>query len=158
MGHSEGVNGDEVITTANVNAWARASRSPFPHMGPLDVAVWKRFLEVNTLALRDIQYDVGLGGKGCDCIDDGDELKPMWATLIRKRVDVVFFVGAVPWTCEVKPLANMAALGQALTYKFLWDAEGRSKEKARAAVICSRVDADVEAVFNAYGVTVIVVS
>lgn len=150
--------GSELVTDANVNAWARASRSPFPHMSPYDSRVWSAFLSVTPRGVRGVLYDVALGGRAARLVDDGDDLKEMWETLIKKRVDAVAEVGGEIWVCEVKPTASMSALGQALTYTFLWNQERRSKQKARAVVICSRVDEDVEAVFIAYDVLVIVVS
>jgi hypothetical protein len=126
-------------------------------MGPLDAAVWRDFLTVSPRSIEWVQYDVALGGRGArHARGDADELR-MWETLLKKRVDAVAMAGGELWTCEVKPLANMSALGQAITYAFLWDAEHPGEPKARAVVICSRVDEDVEAVFKAYGVLVLVV-
>ena len=109
-------------------------------------------------AVAGVLYDVALGGASARHVCSDDNLKEMWETLIKKRVDAVAEVGGEVWCCEVKPLANMAALGQALTYTYLWNAERRSRQKARAVVICSRVDEDLEAVFIFFGVLVIVVS
>jgi len=153
---SDTLNAD-LVTDANVSAWARASRSPFPHMSPYDSAVWSAFLRVTPRTLSLVTYDVALGGRSARHVTNSDGLKAMWVTLIKKRVDVVCRVGGEVWTVEVKPTANMAALGQVLTYAFLWNSEGRSKQNARPVIICSRVDEDVEAVLRFYDVLLVVV-
>jgi len=151
------VNAADLVTDGNVRAWESSSRSPFPHMSPFDTKVWTAFLETHFMPLSDIVYDVALGGKSARHVRADDDLKEMWESLIKKRLDVAFTSKGVVWCVEVKPLANMAALGQVLTYAFLWNAEGRSETEARAMVICSRVDEDLEAVFRFFDVTVILV-
>ncbi len=150
--------GEELVTDANARDFARATVGQYRHMSPHDSAVWSAFLTTHLIDIERVMYDVTLGGRASRHIPDGSDMKQMWETLIKKRVDAVVWTHGQVWCVEVKPLAGMAALGQALAYAFLWNAEGRSETKARAVVVCARVDEDVEAVFLAYGVLVIVVT
>lgn len=147
-----------IVSLANERAAKASARSPFPHMSPADSAVWRTFLRLGIISFTKVLYDVGVGGKAAGLVPAGSDLHPMWETLLKKRVDAVGFTDQEVLTIEVKPTAGMSALGQALTYSFLWNAEGRSQQKSRPCVVCSRIDLDVEALFIAYGVLVIAVS
>lgn len=127
-------------------------------MSVQDAAVWRAFLDTHAVSFSEVFYDVGLGGKAHRLVTTDGGMRPMWETLLKKRVDAVLVRSDSVWCCEVKPLANMSALGQALSYQFLWNKERTSEQKARAVVVCSRVDLDIEPVFEFYGVTVFVVA
>lgn len=150
------MDGSELVSDGNVRSFIASARSPFPHMSEGDVEVWTPFLLAEVISFESVIYDVGVGGRQAALVPDSEELKPMWLTLIRKRIDAVVFGGGKVWTIEVKPVAGMSALGQALTYRELWNREGRSETKARAMVVCSRVDDDVEELFTLFGVVVVV--
>jgi hypothetical protein len=151
------VNPRELVTPGNAQAFSALGRSEFRHMSKLDAAVWRAFLAVNPWPLESIAYDVTVGGKAAGALDDSEGMKPMWESLLKKRIDAVGIRREDAWTIEVKPTANMSALGQVLTYGFLWDRQPGQKRKARAVVVCARVDADVDSVFIDYGVSVVVV-
>lgn len=150
--------GSEIITTANQLAFGATVGSRFPHMSVKDSAVWTAFLATRFVKIDRVMYDVALGGKAAKKVVNGQELVPMWKTLVSKRVDAVVWSGGEVWTCEVKPVASMSALGQALTYQFLWNAEKRTQQKARACVVCARIDDDVEEVLSSYNVLTFAVS
>lgn len=152
------MNPASLVTPANVRAFQALGRSEFAHMSKADSAVWRAFLAVNPWRFDSIAYDVQVGGKAAGALDDSEGLKPMWESLLKKRIDAVAFRGGEVWTIEVKPLANMAALGQSLSYRFLWDHKPGQQRKARAVVVCSRVDADIDVIFPVYDVSVVVVA
>jgi hypothetical protein len=127
-------------------------------MSVKDSEVWTAFLDTHFVKIDRVLYDVTVGGKASQRVVGGVELVPMWKTLVSKRIDAVVWSGGEVWTCEVKPIASMSALGQALTYQFLWNAEKRTEQKARACVVCSRIDDDVEEVLSNYKVLTFAVS
>jgi hypothetical protein len=146
------------ITEANVRAVKASARSPFPHMSRADTAVWRAFLGTNAVGFDSLEYDVAVGGKAANLVPDDDELAPMWQSLVKKRIDAVGVRVGEVWTIEVKPLANMAALGQALSYAYLYKAEGRTQLRVRPVIVADRVDVDVVPIFLAYEVLVFSVS
>ena len=146
------------VTTANVRAVKASARSPYPHMSRQDSAVWRAFLAANPVPYDSIDYDVAVGGKAAGRVPDDAELLPMWQTLLKKRIDAVVHRPGSVWTVEVKPIANMSALGQALSYAFLYKAEGRTQLRVRPVVVADRVDADVAPIYQFYGVLLFSVS
>ncbi len=83
----------------------------YPHMMREDTEVWTRFLESGDFELQEVWYDVRVGAmvKG-DWPDDSVDAR-IAAGLTRKRIDVVGAVGGGHWVIEVKPRANMYAVG-----------------------------------------------
>lgn len=146
------------ITEANVRAQKASARSPFPHMSVADSKVWTAFLAAHAISFESVRYDVAVGGKGVEHVAAAEPGRAMWETLLKKRIDAVVSRADDILTIEVKPLANMAALGQALSYAFLFDEEHRPGVPVRPVVVCFRVDADIEPVFTFFGVVVLVVS
>lgn len=146
-----------IITEANARAARASSKSPYPHMSPADTKVWVAFLATRFVEFTSVSYDVAVGGAGVHQIDEGAEFRPMWETLLKKRIDAVLFRAASIYTAEVKPTANMSALGQALSYAWLYASERSPSVPVLPMVVCARVDADLEPVFLKYGVLVVVV-
>lgn len=148
----------DLVTTANARAVKASARSPYPHMSVADSAVWSAFLATHAVSFESVDYDVAVGGKAAHLVGDDEEQKPMWVTLLKKRIDaVVVRVGEV-WTVEVKPTANMAAMGQALSYAYIYKEEGRTELPVRPVIVCDRIDLDVIPVYLHFGVLAFSVS
>jgi len=126
-------------------------------MSVADSEVWRRFLTAPPVEFDRIDYDVALGGSGVVRLGGEHELKPMWHQLLKKRVDAVGLVGGQYWICEVKPVANMAALGQVLSYDWLASVERGWAGKTRRVVVCGEIDADLPGVYEVFNVAVYVV-
>ena len=148
----------DFTSAANVAALAGSAGGRYPHLAQADVPVWEAFLATRLIKFSRIYYDVGVGGKAARHLPQDEELRPMWKTLVRKRIDAVAIAAGSDWCIEVKPVAGMAALGQVLTYRQLFATEGRGAQTARAVVVCFRGDDDVEEVFSTFGVSVVVVA
>jgi len=88
-----------------------------------DVAVWTRYLKSPVAPIKEVWYDVHVGGPWTLPADASDMDRRIAAGISRKRIDVVARVGGGYWVIEVKPFANMMSLGQVLTYHRLFIAE-----------------------------------
>lgn len=144
------------VTPANVAAHAQLGRSFFPHMSMADAAVWGRFLRGLPAKFTRFDYDFALGGTLAFGVHPSQEFHPMWRTLLKKRVDVVAWEDSLPWLIEVKPTANMAALGQVLAYDWLARIEEAFAVKPRKVVVCGGIDADLPGCYADFGVSVYV--
>lgn len=146
---------EAIITPGNVRAFPRARRVQFPHMGPADTRVWRASLELGLARADRFEYDVRLGGALADLVEDGHEHKPMWETLLRKRIDVVAWTGQQPTIIEVKPVGSFAALGQVLGYGQLWEEERPGGLKPGLCVVCGFSDPDLISTYERYGVALV---
>jgi hypothetical protein len=91
-----------------------------------------------------------LVGDGSD-----DTLNRIAAGLTRKRIDVVASVGGGLWVIEVKPYANMYAVGQVITYVRLFKQEYTSPGRVVPVIICDDYDEDLVDEFDELGVMVL---
>ena len=126
-------------------------------MKPADIEVWERFISKIPTFLDRVDYDFHVG-KGADFLPsnentaDGRENR-----LYRKKIDVVGYKKEEVWIIEVKPEANMLALGQVLSYKKIYMEERREDPTPTVAVICGSIAKEMEAVFKEHSVIIYVV-
>ncbi|GAH68473.1 unnamed protein product [marine sediment metagenome] len=120
-----------------------------------DVAVWSRYLANPLRAISEVWYDVHVG-KPVDVGEDASDMdRRIAAGITRKRIDVVALVGDVFWVIEVKPRADMVAVGQAVSYPRLFLQEFELRRDVLGVIICDQVDEDIVSICEALGVVVI---
>ena len=118
-------------------------RLKYVHMLKEDYATWTAFLESGVLKLEEVWYDVHVG-----VAMEVPSGAPMWMLRVadgvsRKRIDVLGRMGVVYSVIEVKPIANMEAIGQVVTYRRLFGEEFEVPGVVGAVVVCMTVDRDV---------------
>lgn len=128
----------------------------YPHMLAEDTEVWTKFLESTKLEITEVWYDVRVGQAVFLPAGASDMEKRIAAGLTRKRIDAVVSVDEGLWVVEVKPYANMYALGQVLTYVRLFIQEYEPKTAVLPVIVCDEQDADLWDEFDELGVLVIV--
>lgn len=126
----------------------------YRHMLKEDAKVWTRFLMENPNAFERVWYDVHVGRA-----IEMDRRSPEWLQTMadgisRKRIDVVAKKGSNFLIIEIKPVMDMTAFGQALTYSKLFRSEFRDRGPVLPMVICDVVGPDVPKVAKEYGVDV----
>lgn len=127
----------------------------YAHMMQMDHDVWTRFLESGDFPLQEVWYDVHVGA-GLRMPPGSAELdKRISAALYEKRIDVVARIGSQLWVVEVKPKADMTALGQIITYRELFIQRYRPTGSVLGVVVCDQVDDELLFLFEAVGVVVI---
>lgn len=127
----------------------------YPHMMAEDVAVWTRYLKSPLVRIQEVWYDVHVG-KAVEPILGGDTLSArISAGISRKRIDVVARVGDAFWVIEVKPIANMTAVGQAVSYSRLFIQEFELRREVWGVIICDQADEDIVGICEDLGVVVI---
>lgn len=101
-----------------------------------------------------IDYDVPCGrGRHADA-HRRDEKAPLYAELLRKRMDVLLVVQGTHYCGEVKRLGGAAALGQALLYAELYSHDQPAAVRCEPLVVCREIDHDCLALFRAHRVAV----
>lgn len=92
----------------------------YPHMAPLDVAIWERFLDSNTDIFDFVAYDVAIGdGIGAEAIAAAG-LPPASNRPYQRKIDVLGKKNNMLFIVEVKPRASTAAIGQVKGYVTLF--------------------------------------
>lgn len=127
----------------------------YPHMMREDTDVWTRFLESEFVEFKRVWYDVHVGSPVVLGVGAADDLERISQGLTRKRIDVVGAVAGGLWVIEVKPKANMYAVGQIITYTRLFEKEYQAPGDVQSVIICDRYDEDLLDEFDELGVLVI---
>lgn len=131
-------------------------RVHYPHMLAEDTAVWTRFLKSGRIVIDEVWYDLRVG-QAVAIRQGGTEMEQRIANgLTRKRIDAVCRVAGGFMVVEVKPYANMVALGQALTYSRLFRQEYDISGDVLPVIVCDGVDQDLIDEFDELGVLVLV--
>jgi len=130
--------------------------SHYPHMLHEDVAVWTRFLMQMSVAIKTVWYDVHVGEPVRLASSASNVQKKVAAGVSRKRIDAVCMIGKEFWVIEVKPRANMTALGQAFSYTRLFSLEYPTYRPNRGVVVCDSFDPDMSGPYSELGVMVFV--
>ena len=123
---------------------------------PADQPVWDAFITRNRFEIQQVWYDLHVGQPV-----EIPEGSPQWLYKValgvtRKRIDVVCQMKNRIMVIEVKPVCNMASLGQALTYSKLLVKEYQIDKNVLPAVLCLAHDDDLVEIAENLGVKVIV--
>lgn len=127
----------------------------YPHMLAEDTHVWTKFLKLKSGTIKEVWYDVRVGQSVFLPAGASDSERRIAAGLTRKRIDVICSVQDGLWVVEVKPYANMYALGQILTYVRLFVAEYIAPGPVAPVIICDDYDLDCWEEFEEFGVLVL---
>ena len=129
----------------------------YPHMSPLDLTVWRRFLLLHPSHFERIRYDVRVGSGSATWPEDAGQPPIEWLRLNQKRIDAVGVWKGGTAIIEVKPRASFSALGQLLAYRDLLGNKERPREPMTLWVVCADRDVDLDPTFLRYGVSVVAV-
>ena len=115
----------------------------YPHMLVEDREIWTKFLEIREFEIDRVWYDVHVG-HGLPVASPAGSLEHKIAQgVTRKRIDVICTVKNELWIIEIKPHANMGALGQIITYNQLFRDEFETPYKIVPAILCWSIDFDI---------------
>lgn len=131
------------------------NQNAFPHMGPEDSKVWKRFINAYPDAYDSVDYDVKVGTVPAfvsrDAVGVGGDIK----NLYLRKIDVIGFAGERIDIIEVKPIAGFSAVGQILGYMMHWKEENMGFPATRAVIVCASAPLDVQLLAEINGVEII---
>lgn len=126
----------------------------YPHMKPEDVAVWERFIDAHPGYFDTVDYDVAVGtgvspaGKHDPAIEAG------YQTLTQKKVDAIGYKSDRITIVEVKPIADMRALGQAITYSHLYAEDHPEAGDLTRLVVAGAIERDLAPIYATQGVEI----
>lgn len=124
----------------------------YPHMFPLDIAIWERFLDLHGSEFAGFDYDVKVGSGTEPPAGTGDNYARMQAILSKYRIDVVGHKPGEIWIIEVKPEAGTVAIGQIEAYTRLFKRDYNPSEKITGCIVTDRALPDMEHLTKEMGV------
>lgn len=127
-------------------------------MLPPDVPLWHAYLDKAAGQFLKFYYNVRVGGPDITKIKADYALAKMWYASTAKRIDVIGEREKEIWIIEVAASPYLRAVGQCLSYKFLWEEDPKIDKPAKAVLLCYYLDVDLERILKHYGVHIIKVS
>ena len=79
----------------------------------------------------------------------------MWYASTAKRIDAIGEKKNEIWIIEVASSPYLRAVGQMVSYHFLWDLDPKIKKPVKDILVCYFIDSDLEKILNHYKVQVI---
>lgn len=132
-------------------------RGRFPHLMPVDVAIWNRYLDRYGAQFLGFQYDITLGHGATPLPEMSPADRFLLWSLTVKRADCLGIQLEGVTLYEVKPRLGMAAIGQVVSYYVLWLRQYGYVPAVKMAVVCEQDEPDLHYVIDALGFQVIVV-
>ncbi len=126
--------------------------SNYPHMKPRDAVIWDKFILTHPDFYDSVDYDVP-----CGTTAPIDEEAPDWFKadnnwLTSRHLDVVGYKGDIIDLIEIKPSAGFTALGQIISYDFLYGKKYNPQTKTRSVIITDDAERDIELLCEEYNV------
>lgn len=81
--------------------------------------------------------------------------KKQWYLSTSKRIDALGEKPEELWIIEVAASPYLRAVGQCLTYQFLWNLDPKIDKPSKMVLVCPHLDTDLERVLKHYGVEII---
>lgn len=129
----------------------------YPHMKPLDKAIWERFIRNYATVYHFCQYDVPVGdGPEFDTLVN-EETGGHNEVLYKKKIDVVALKGEIIDIIELKPNATSSAVGQVKNYRRLYKRDYNPPVEPGAIIITDAASKDTLAFAEEEGVKIIIV-
>jgi len=126
-------------------------------MLPADVPLWHRFLDRYASNFERFFYNVRVGGPDVSKIEGDEVLKRMWYLNTAKRIDAIGEKENELWIIEVASSPYLRAVGQMLTYRFLWDLDPKINKPVKDVLLCYYLDSDLEKVLKHHKVEVLTI-
>jgi len=124
-------------------------------MLPPDVPLWHLFLDRYASNFERFFYNVRVGGPDISKIKADLAIAQMWYASTAKRIDAIGEKKNELWIIEVASSPYLRAVGQCLSYKFLWEEDPKIDKPAKMILLCPFIDSDLERILKHYGVMIV---
>ncbi len=128
----------------------------YPGMGIKDEVIWDSFIIANPFAFDFVYYNVHIGQPTTDPHIEAQMRRNGSWEVSQWCIDVLAFASGKPYVIEVKPNAGAGALGQAVAYTRILQAEGHVDESAQPMVVTDNLSPITEQAALQLGVIVAV--
>jgi hypothetical protein len=119
-----------------------------------DIPLWHKFLDRCASLFLKFYYNVRVGGPDISRLEGDEEIKRMWYASTAKRIDVIGERENEIWIIEVAHSPFLRAVGQCLSYPFLWAQDPKIDKPFKMILLCPFIDSDLRRILRHYGVTI----
>lgn len=128
-----------------------------PQMLSPDIPLWHKFLDLYASNFERFYYEVKVGGPDMSKVDASEEMKRQWYASTAKRPDAIGEKKDSLWIIEVASSPYLRAVGQCLSYKYLWEQDPKINKPSTMVLVCYFIDSDLRQILTHYKVTIITI-
>ncbi len=132
--------------------WPNTPLPKYPHLVGSDIPIWDSWVRTHGHYFQGFDYDVHVGQGLEPDKDQSFELQQMWVSLTQKRIDVVGYRPGEVWLIEVKDRPTTAAIGQALSYKILYERDYGLLSLVVPCLVAGSIEPDIETVLRSFDI------
>jgi hypothetical protein len=125
----------------------------FTHLVPDEITLARAFITTNPIGATTWRFDEHLGEGMSPQTDWPPWLALMAKTLTQRRVDLIGVTDAVDWIIELKPRANIHAIGQLLVYQKLYNLKYPHRPLPRLALVAAYKGYDLDPTLQEYNIS-----
>jgi len=119
-----------------------------------DVPVWQKWLSKHSEDIKNVYYNVALTLNPAPEVPNPNMVNN-WMYSVSKRIDALVIWDNESMTIvEVTRKGGLRAIGQAITYQYLWRQIKPLPGKCTALIVCVYADKDVRATAEEHGVEI----
>lgn len=126
-------------------------------MLPSDVPLWHLFLDRYAGNFERFFYNVRVGGPDFTGMTIDLAMAKMWYASTAKRIDAIGEKKDEIWIIEVASSPYLRAVGQMVSYRFLWNLDPKINKPVKDVLLCYYLDSDLEKVLKHYGVEILTI-
>ena len=115
----------------------------YPHMSPRESEIWSAFLQAGKLSAGTLYYDARVGHPIPPEPGQATWVSVVRSAVSRKRIDAVVRTPGMWILYEVKVRAGLAAVGQAISYEYLFSVAIAGDTPVTCAIVCDYAARDV---------------
>ena len=124
----------------------------YPHMFPLDIKIWDRFLDLFATNFLGFDYDIKVGSGSPIEPETPDNYARMQTVLSKYRIDAVGYTDGPIYIIEVKPDAGTIAIGQIETYRRLYERDFNPSRPVVGMIVTDREIPDMKYLTSMMGI------
>ena len=127
-------------------------RGKYPQMLNEDFPIWKRYLKAHGEEYLWFYYNVYVDGQLPTNPNIPEKLKEGWWKSTAKRIDAIGEKENEIVIIEITTRPGFRAIGQILTYRYLWNKDPLIRKPVRNLLVGHMLDDDLEAVLSEMGI------
>ena len=130
-------------------------RGYFPQMLNEDYPIWERYLGEHCREFLWFYYNVHVGGFLNSAPEIPESIQKAWWKSTAKRIDAIGEKEKEIWIIEVSARPGFRAVGQVMTYQYLWRRDPKIDKPCKTMLVGRMLDDDLEAVMMEMGIAYI---
>ena len=135
------------------NTFPMVKLPQYPHLRPDEALIWETYLTVIADPAISVAYDVHVGQIPTTFAQLSEPMRRHALAVYPKKLDVVMLLPTLSAIVELKPYAGLTAIGQVLSYCFLFSRQYPQFPSSKAFILTDRPQLDMHDLCDHFNIT-----